>query len=189
MGGTTADTNAAKGTPTTEDWPSNLLSGSLRHILGIGMLSLTLVAIPGLSVLLYKSQRKALPDMNQTTNPSPLAPAIHRARLDRLAIFEVSESELETLERGSPSSLFLNLAIFVVSVAISFSISLATTTINSDRTHAVFVIVTVIGYLAAFTFFLLWWKTYSSAKSVAQQIRNRLPPEGVPAGSPLDTEE
>ena len=111
----------------------------------------------------------------------PLGPAIHRARLDKLSIFEVSESELETLERGSPDSLFLNLAIFVSSVAISFSITLATTTIASTRTFNVLVIVTVVGYIAGITFGLLWWRSHKSVKSVVKQIRNRLPPEGVRA--------
>ncbi|QDU80750.1 hypothetical protein Pla110_24830 [Polystyrenella longa] len=119
---------------------------------------------------------------------APLGPAIHRARLDKLSIFEVSESELETLERGSPDSLFLNLAIFVLSVAISFSIALGTTTITSDRVFIIFVIVTVIGYLAGATFGFLWWRSYRSVKSVAKQIRNRLSPEGVRATSETKNE-
>ena len=124
-----------------------------------------------------------MPDLNSNDDSAPLVPAIHRARLDKLSIFEVSESELETLERGSPDSLFLNLAIFVFSVAISFSIALSTTTITSDRVYNVFVIVTVIGYIAGITFGLLWWRSYKSVKSVVKQIRNRLPPEGVRATS------
>jgi len=114
-------------------------------------------------------------------NSESLVPAIHRARLDKLSIFEISESELETLERGSPDALFLNLAIFVLSVAISFSIAIATTTIESTRVFIVFVIVTVIGYIAGISFGLLWWRSYKSVKSVAKQIRSRLPPEGVRA--------
>lgn len=117
---------------------------------------------------------------DQPSYPSrQLSPAIHRARLDKLSIFEVSESELETLERGSPDSLFLNLAIFVLSVAISFSITLATTTIASTRTFNVFVIVTVVGYIAGITFGILWWRSHKSVKAVVRRIRNRMPPEGV----------
>ncbi len=61
-----------------------------------------------------------------------LDPAIHRVRLDKLRIFEISEAELEALERGSPDSIFLNLAIAVLSVAISFSVTIATTKIEND---------------------------------------------------------
>ena len=39
-------------------------------------------------------------------------PEIRRARFDRLTIYEVSESELEVLARGSPDSIYLNFAVF-----------------------------------------------------------------------------
>ncbi|WP_417374582.1 hypothetical protein [Gimesia maris] len=118
-------------------------------------------------------------DLNSCRNSEPLEPAIQRARLDKLSIFEVSESELETLERGSPDTLFLNLAIFSLSVAISFSIALGTTTINSDRVYIAFVCSTMIGYIAATTFSFLWYFSHKSVKSVVKQIRSRMPPEGV----------
>lgn len=108
-----------------------------------------------------------------------LDPAIHRVRLDKLRIFEISEAELEALERGSLESIFLNLAIAVLSIAISFSTTLATTEIPSDRTYAVFVIITSIGYLAGITFSLLWWISRRSLKKVSAEIRSRIPPEGV----------
>ena len=99
----------------------------------------------------------------------------------KLTIFEVTEAELETLERGAPVSLFLNLGIFVLSTAISFSVTLATTTIASDRLFTFFVVITVVGYLAGLTFGLLWWFARRSVRSVAQEIRKRLPPKGVRA--------
>ena len=117
--------------------------------------------------------------------PEDLGPTIQRGRLDTLTIYDVSESELDTLERGSPDSLFLNLAIFVLSVAISFSITLATTDVSSTRLFCVFVILTVVGYLAGATFGLLWWTSHKSVKSVVKRIRERVPPEGnrVPSES------
>jgi hypothetical protein len=77
---------------------------------------------------------------------TPLDPAIHSVRLDKLRIFEISEAELEELERGSPESIFLNLALAVLSIAISFSVSLFTTRIESNRTFIVFVVVTAISH-------------------------------------------
>ncbi len=71
-----------------------------------------------------------------------LDPAIHRVRLDKLRIFEITEAVLDALERGSPESIFLNLAIAVLCIAISFSFSLATANIDNDRTFYVFVIFT-----------------------------------------------
>jgi hypothetical protein len=100
-------------------------------------------------------------------------------RLDKLRIFEITEAELEALERGSPESIFLNLAIAVLSVAISFSVALATSTFALDRTFYVFVIVTSVGYVAGITFGLLWYISRRSLRHVSAEIRARIPPEGV----------
>ena len=112
-----------------------------------------------------------------------LDPAIHRVRLDRLRIFEVSEAELEALECGSAESIFLNLAIGVLSVAISLSASVATTTFPDDRTFYVFIIVIVVGYVAGVAFALLWFISRKSLKCVSSDIRSRIPAEGEQAGS------
>ena len=86
---------------------------------------------------------------------SKLDPAIHRIRLDRLTIFEITEAELEALERGSPESLYLNLGIASLSFGASFLISLLTTTIGDTKTFCVFVIVCTAGFIAGLTFALL----------------------------------
>ena len=114
-----------------------------------------------------------------TDGPQQLAPAINRVPLDELTLFEITEAELDALERGSPESLFLNLGVGVVSTAVSFSVALATTEISSTKTFCFFVIVTIVGYLGALTFGLLWWQARRSLKTVAQEIRGRRPPEGI----------
>ena len=106
-------------------------------------------------------------------------PAIHRVRLDRLTIFEITEAELEALERGSPESIYLNLCIAAASFSASFLIALVTTTILDVKTFCVFVIVCVLGFLAGITFGLLWWQSHRSLRTVAREIRSRMPPEGV----------
>jgi hypothetical protein len=74
-------------------------------------------------------------------------PEIRRGRLDRLAIYEVSESELVVLERGSPGSVYLSFAIFLPPSAICLSATLLLTTIPSDRIFLTFVAVTTVGYV------------------------------------------
>jgi hypothetical protein len=108
-----------------------------------------------------------------------LDPAIHRVRLDKLTIFEITEAELEALERGSPESLYLNLGIAALSIASSFLISLLTTTIADTQTFCVFVIICAVGFVAGVTFALLWWLSRRSLKKVARDMRNRMPPEGI----------
>jgi hypothetical protein len=107
-----------------------------------------------------------------------LDPAINRVRLEKLTIFEITEAELEALERGSPESLYLNLGISALSVSSSFFITLLTTTIGDTRTFCVFVIVTAIGLLSGLTFGLLWWHSRTSLRNVARDIRGRIPPQG-----------
>ena len=41
---------------------------------------------------------------------------VKRHKFDSLTIYDVSESELETIEKGSPSSIYLNFAIFLLSI-------------------------------------------------------------------------
>lgn len=123
--------------------------------------------------------------MNRSTKQK-LDPAIHRVRLDKITIYDITESELESIERGSPESTLLNLGIAVLSIAISFSIALATTDIASTKTFCVFVSVTIIGYIAAVALLLVWWRMRASTHSVAATIRNRNVPEGVQ--EPADTE-
>ena len=113
--------------------------------------------------------------------PTPeFLPAIWRGRIDQLKIYEISEAELDTLERGSPESLFLNLGIFFLSSAASFLIALLTTKIEPDRLFYAFVIVTMIGFVAGLVLMLLWKRDRRSNSLIFAEIRRRLPPEGAP---------
>ena len=110
---------------------------------------------------------------------SRLDSAIHRVRLDKLRIFEISEAELEALERGSIESIFLNLGIAALSTAVSLTVSLASATVSNDRTFYVLVIVTAVAYVSATAFGLLWFVSRRSLRSVSTAIRSRIPPEGI----------
>jgi hypothetical protein len=115
-----------------------------------------------------------------TEPPQELAPAIRRGRIEQLTIYEVSESELETLERGSPIALYLNFSVFLLSVSASFLIALFTTTISSERTFTVFVVVTTLFLALGVLLLGLWFRSRVSIREVARRIRARVPPEGVP---------
>ena len=112
------------------------------------------------------------------TNPDIL-PEIKRARFDQLTIYEVSESELEILERGSPDSLYLNFSIFLLSSAITLTISLITLTILDIYLYTAFVVFAGIGYVVGILLLLLWWKSHVSVTKCIETIRKRLPPDGV----------
>lgn len=109
-----------------------------------------------------------------------LPPAIRRARIQQLTIYEISEDELRTLEAGSPVSLHLNFAVFLLSVAISVATALATTTFPSDRVYLTFVVVLGISAVLGLFLLILWFREHRSGSNIAKCVRNRLDPEGEP---------
>jgi len=107
-------------------------------------------------------------------------PEIRRARIDKLTIYEISDSELDLLEKGMPRSIFLNFAILLLSVAVSFTIALCTSNVPAGKVFTSFLVVLVIGYVGGFLLLILWLKDYQSASAIVCAIRKRLPPEGEP---------
>ncbi len=107
-----------------------------------------------------------------------LETAIRRATIRSLSIYEVSESELQTLERGSADSTLLTLGIALLSVALSFTATLTTVAIESIRTYAVFVVITVVGYVSGVVLLVLWAPHRRAVSECVRRIRDRMPPEG-----------
>jgi hypothetical protein len=106
-------------------------------------------------------------------------PRIRRGRVDSLTIYEITESELETLENGSPASLHLNFSIFFISTAISFLTALLTTTIANIRVYCFFVVVMVVSFALGIILGVLWFRERKSATLLSKKIRQRVPPESV----------
>ena len=107
-------------------------------------------------------------------------PAVRRARFDKLTIFEVSEAELDILEKGSPDSIYLNFAIFLLSMAVSFIVALFTTEVKSMAIFVVFVLLAIVGCLGGFFLLIMWLRDRSSVSKCAKTIRSRLlPAEGI----------
>lgn len=100
---------------------------------------------------------------------------ILRGPIDSLSLYEITDYELELLEEGSPSSTFLNFAIFFFSIGASFCTTLFTVPIASLFMFAVFVIVTVIGAFASIVLFVLWRRTRSRTRDLCKKIRARVP--------------
>ena len=90
---------------------------------------------------------------------------------------EIKDSELDGLEKGSPADLQLNFAIFLLSVAVSFVISLLTTDITNATVKTVFILVSIVGILFGAYLMLQWWLNRTSLKALCQKIRERIPPE------------
>lgn len=74
-------------------------------------------------------------------------PVIRQGKIGEISIHQISDEELNLLTRGGSNSIFLDFAIALLSVAVSFTFSLSTTVIQSDRLFIVFTIITVVGYV------------------------------------------
>jgi hypothetical protein len=115
---------------------------------------------------------------NHEKTDQGFSPEIRRARIGQLTIFDVTESELDIVEKGSPDSIYLNFAIFLLSTAISLTVVLLTTVINSNRVLMVFVVCIVVGYSGGALLLLLWCRSRNSVTDCIRAIRKRQPPDG-----------
>ena len=123
--------------------------------------------------------------MNEHQSEETVALKIIRGSLDSLSLFEITDYELEIFEKGSPSSTYLNFAIFFFSVGASFLVSLLTVKIESIPLFCIFVIITVIGIGSSIVLFQLWRTSKSSVKELCKKIRARAPyPSADSAGEP-----
>ena len=101
---------------------------------------------------------------------------INRGKLGSISLYEVTENELNLLERGSPASTYLNFSIGLSSVGISFLISIFSTKIENIKIYVVFWVVTLITIIAGVVLFVVWRQANKATENVIQRIKNRMTP-------------
>ena len=100
---------------------------------------------------------------------------VKRHKFDSLTIYEVSESELDTIEKGSPSSIYLNFAIFLLSIAASFLASLLTNDYsNKQNTFIVFLLITIVGFVIGGFLIILWFRIKNDFDQTIKKIKDRV---------------
>lgn len=105
-------------------------------------------------------------------------PTIKKVKVDSLTIYEITEGELETIERGSPNSTFFNIGISLISIAISFLVTLVTIDLSKEQSlFIVFTIVTVFGFMVGIVLLILWVKTKNDVDQVLKKIKDRITEE------------
>ena len=119
---------------------------------------------------------KNLPSEYNSDDPLPI---VRRARLQRLTIYEVEESELLILERGWLGSIYINISIALLSLAVGLTATLNTASFPSERAWLLFLVVTVFGYIVGTTLLLIWWRSRKSISDCVREIRGRLPTDGL----------
>lgn len=106
-------------------------------------------------------------------------PNVKRAKYDSLTLFEVSEEELNIIEKGSPSSLYLTFGIALLSICISFlSVLLTVKFTVSDSTDLIkfiiFLLLCICCGLIGTILMIIWYRSSSDSKEIIQKIRCRM---------------
>jgi hypothetical protein len=114
---------------------------------------------------------------------------IRRGRVDSVDLYEVKDSELELLESGSPASLQLNFAVFLLSIAFSGICALATAKFPDPLVQSSFLLVSIVGILGGAYLLLSWYRSRTSIGQLCKRIRDRIPPEASANSvqSPVET--
>ena len=99
---------------------------------------------------------------------------IIRGKVDSLSLYEITDFELNILEKGSPNSIYLNFSIFLLSVGFSFMAALFSTEIHSERTFTTFVVLSTLGVGGGILLFLLWYRMKNEVTDVVSRIRERM---------------
>jgi len=137
--------------------------------------------------------------LSNEENPPREQPLVSRvpirvAQLGELNAYVIYEHELDKLDKldadlskDPPESVYLNFALFLLPISLSFVITLLTTTIRSDRTYELFVIISVLAFILSLLLFALWGRDRRSYRKTRQallhertqqiqRIKSRLPP-------------
>ena len=90
-------------------------------------------------------------------------PPLRVAQLGELNAYVVYEHELdnlnkldEVLTQDPPEVLYLNFALFLLPISLSFLICLLTTVIRSNRIYELFVLICLVTFVASLILFALW---------------------------------
>jgi hypothetical protein len=98
---------------------------------------------------------------------------IIRGAVDSLTLYEVMEDELNNLENGSTSSTYLNLAIALLTLCLSFFASIFTVDFKNNITFIVFLVIALVSLFAGVGYIITWYKTRKSYTSIITKIRAR----------------
>jgi len=104
--------------------------------------------------------------------------------VDSVDLYEIKDSELDLLEQGSPATLCLNFAIFLLSLAFSALGTLATaTTFRHPLVETILVVIMVVGFVVGLFLLLMWRRDRKSVTVVCWSIRRRITADVVSATS------
>jgi len=107
---------------------------------------------------------------------------VRRAPFGALTVYDVSDNELNQLAKGQSASIYLNVAIAMLSTAISLFTSLLNIEVKPDFIERARVLtdVTIFATILGTIFLIIWYIKRKDVSELVSRIKNRLPPEGIP---------
>lgn len=99
---------------------------------------------------------------------------VRRGRVDSVVLYEIKEDELNSLERGAPSSALLNLALFAWGSFFSFLATVLTVELKESVSATVFLFLTVLTPIAGLVLLVLWLVFRRDQARIIATIRSRL---------------
>jgi hypothetical protein len=107
---------------------------------------------------------------------------IRRGRVASIDLYEIKESELEILEKGSNADIYLNFSIALLSLSISITTAFFSATFTNKLAETFFIVIDVIGFIIGLILLFLWYRGRKDVRIIIKAIRDRMPPEVVITG-------
>lgn len=104
---------------------------------------------------------------------------IKRSRIGSISVYEISDAELESLERGSPSTALTNISFFCASSFLSFLIVVTTSTGLDIKVYMVYFTVGLVSLAASIICGIVAYKMGGGIKEITSKIRGRIPASEV----------
>lgn len=99
--------------------------------------------------------------------------AIHH-RMDDIEIFPITKEQLDALERGAVSDLFLEIGLCLVSVFASFLCSLIVLDFTtSPKAFDFFMVICIVSGISSIIMFLLWWRNRKDKNKLITKIKSQ----------------
>jgi hypothetical protein len=95
-------------------------------------------------------------------------------------LYEIKDSELDLLEKGTAADMQLSFSIFLLSLAFSSICALATARFPNSIVQNVFTFAAVVGILMGPYLLISWYRTRTSLTELCRRIRDRIPPDMAP---------
>ncbi|MCW7475637.1 hypothetical protein [Leptospira levettii] len=100
---------------------------------------------------------------------------VNRGKVESVNIYEVSEGELELIERGSPSSTLFAFSVFFAGVGASFLANLLITDFsNRILIFTLYLTITLISFITSIITATLWWQGRKDIPDIFKKIRDRI---------------